>query len=137
LIVAACAFYGLNLNFIKFKIADLGSLTITSISVVLVAPLAAIYLFAFTDFTEKLTTEPGAWTAFGFVALLGFMSTAVAVSIFNKMVKMTTPLFASTVTYIMPIVSVMWGVIDGEELMVTHFVGMALILCGVYLANRK
>ncbi len=137
LIVLACAFYGLNLNFIKFKIADLGSLTITSISVILIAPLGAIYLLGFTDFTSTLATAPGAWKAFGFVALLGFMSTAVAVSIFNKMVKMTTPLFASSVTYIMPIVSVMWGVIDGEELMVTHFIGMALILSGVYLANRK
>ena len=137
LIVLACAFYGLNLNFIKFRINDLNSLTITSISVALVAPLGAIYLFGFTDFIEKLNSVPGAWRAFGFVALLAFMSTAVAVSIFNKLVKMTTPLFASTVTYIMPIVSVMWGVLDGEVLIITHFVGMALILCGVYLANRK
>jgi drug/metabolite transporter (DMT)-like permease len=137
LIVLACAFYGLNLNFIKFKIADLGSLTITSISVLLIAPLGAIYLFGFTDFMEKLTTVPGAWKAFGFVALLGFMSTAVAVSIFNKMVKMTTPLFASSVTYLMPIVSVMWGVLDGEELVLMHFIGMAAIFCGVYLTTRK
>lgn len=137
LIVLACAFYGLNLNFIKFRINDLNSLTITSISVALVAPLGALYLFGFTDFMQKLEAVPGAWRAFGFIALLAFMSTAVAVSIFNKLVKMTTPLFASTVTYIMPIVSVMWGVLDGEVLMMTHFVGMALILCGVYLANRK
>ncbi|CAN5402155.1 DMT family transporter [soil metagenome] len=137
LIVLACAFYGFNLNFIKFRIADLGSLTITSISVMLIAPLGAIYLFGFTDFIEKLTTVPGAWKAFGFIALLGTMSTAVAVSIFNKMVKMTTPLFASSVTYLMPIVSVMWGVLDGEELVLMHFIGMAAIFCGVYLTTRK
>jgi drug/metabolite transporter (DMT)-like permease len=137
LIVLACGFYGLNLNYIKFKITDLGSLTITSISVALVAPLAALYLFGFTDFTEKLSTVPGAWTAFGYVALLALMSTAIAVSIFNKLVKMTTPLFASTVTYIMPIVSVGWGVLDGEQLFISHFIGMGAILGGVYLANRK
>ena len=137
LIVLACALYGLNLNYIKFNIADLGSLTITSISVAIVAPLGAIYLFGFTDFTKRLLTTPGAWQAFGFVALLGLMSTAVAVSLFNKLVKMTTPLFASSVTYIIPIVSVMWGTLDGEELQVSHFVGMAAILGGVYLANRK
>jgi drug/metabolite transporter (DMT)-like permease len=137
LIVLACAFYGLNLNYIKFNIVDLRSLTITSISVVLVLPLGALYLFGFTDFTEKLVTVPGAWKAFGFVALLALMSTAVAVSVFNKLVKMTTPLFASTVTYIMPIVSVGWGVLDGEQLIVGHFIGMAAILGGVYLANRK
>lgn len=137
LIVLACAFYGLNLNYIKFKIADLGSLAITSLSVAMVAPLAALYLFGFTDFTSKLATVPGAWTAFGYIALLALMSTAIAVSIFNKLVKMTTPLFASTVTYIMPIVSVGWGVLDGEHLYISHFTGMAAILGGVYLANKK
>lgn len=137
LIVVACAFYGWNLNYIKSDIADLGSLTITSISVALVAPLGAVYLFGFTDFTEKLFTAQDAWKAFGFIALLALMSTAIAVSLFNKLVKMTTPLFASSVTYIMPIVSVMWGVVDGERLFVSHFIGMGAILGGVYLANRK
>jgi drug/metabolite transporter (DMT)-like permease len=137
LIVLACGFYGLNLNYIKFNIADLGSLTITSLSVALVAPIAGIYLFGFTDFTEKLISVPGAWSAFGYVALLALMSTAIAVSIFNKLVKMTTPIFASTVTYIMPVVSVGWGVLDGEQLFIGHFIGMAAILGGVYLANRK
>ena len=137
LIVMACGFYGFNLNYIKFNIADLGSLTITSLSVALVAPLGALYLFGFTDFIEKLTTLPGAWQAVGYIALLALMSTAIAVSLFNKLVKMTTPLFASSVTYIMPIVSVGWGVWDGERLFFSHFIGMALIIGGVYLANRK
>jgi drug/metabolite transporter (DMT)-like permease len=65
------------------------------------------------------------------------MSTAVATVLFNKLVKITTPLYASSVTYLMPIVSVMWGVLDGEELVFFHFLGMALILGGVYLANKK
>ncbi|HWA33354.1 MAG TPA: DMT family transporter, partial [Cyclobacteriaceae bacterium] len=137
LIVVACACYGLNLNLIKFKIADLGSISIAAISVVLVAPLAVIYLFGFTDFTDRMAADVGAWKAFGYIFLLALMSTAVANSIFNKLVKLTTPLFASTVTYIIPIVSVAWGVLDGESLFVTHFIGMAAILSGVYLANRR
>ncbi len=137
LIVVACACYGLNLNLIKFKIADLGSVAIAAISVVLVSPLAVIYLFGFTDFTQRMTVNPEAWRAFGFIFILALMSTAVANSIFNKLVKLTTPLFASTVTYIIPIVSVTWGVLDGEYLYATHFIGMAAILSGVYLANRK
>lgn len=137
LIVAACAFYGFNLNFIKFKITGLGSMAITSVSIALIGPLGAIYLFGFTDFIQTLETVPGAWTAAGYVALLALMSTAIAVLIFNKLVRITTPLFASTVTYIMPLVSVMWGVLDGEKLYVTHFIGMGAILGGVYLANRR
>jgi drug/metabolite transporter (DMT)-like permease len=137
LIVAACALYGANLNWVKFKIHDLGSLTITSVSLLFIGPLAAIYLFGFTDFTTVLTTEPGAWKAFGFIALLALMSTAIANLLFIKLLGISTPLFASSVTYIMPIVAVMWGVIDGEKLLVGHFIGMAAILGGVYLANKK
>ncbi len=80
---------------------------------------------------------PGAWRAFGLIVLLAFMSTAVATLLFNKLLKISTPLFASSVTYLMPIVSVLWGVLDNEHLFLGHFIGMACILAGVYLANRK
>lgn len=137
LIVVATAFYGLNLNFVKFKITGLGSLTITAVSIGLILPFGLLVLFGFTDYVTTVQTVPGAWTASAYVALLALLSTAIAVLIFNKLVRITTPLFASMVTYIMPLVSVMWGVLDGEHLFVTHFIGMALILGGVYLANRR
>src|SRR5688572_15795469 len=74
LIVLACFFYGANLNFIKFNIPDLRSLTITSVSLLLIGPLAMLYLFVFTDFSEKFSAHEGVWRAFGFIVLLGFMS---------------------------------------------------------------
>jgi RarD protein len=132
IIVVACALYGANLNWVKFKIHDLGSLAITSISLLFIGPLAAIYLFGFTDFVTTVTTTPGAWKAFGFIVLLALMSTALANLMFVKLLKISTPLFASSVTYIMPIVAVMWGVIDGEKLATGHFIGMVAILGGVY-----
>lgn len=136
-IVLACFFYGSNSNFIKFKIPDLRALTITSVSLMLIGPLAYVYLFGFTDFVYKLQSQDGAWTAFGFIALLGLMSTAVATILFNQLVKISTPLFASSVTYLLPIVGVMWGFLDGERLHILHFIGMAAIIGGVYIANRK
>ena len=137
LIVLACVLYGTNLNWVKFKIADLGSITITSVALTLIGPLGMIYLFGFTGFTHKLAVADGAWRAFGFIILLAFMSTVVATLLFNKLVKIATPLYACSVTYIMPIVSVMWGLLDDEQLYVGHFIGMALILGGVYLANAR
>jgi len=137
LVVAACVFYGANLNWIKFKVTGLGSITITSVSLLFIGPLAAAYLFGFTDFISILTHTPGAWRAFGFVVVLALMSTAIANLLFNKLIKISTPIYASSVTYLMPIVSVMWGVLDGEKLLINHFIGMAAILGGVYLANKK
>jgi drug/metabolite transporter (DMT)-like permease len=137
LVVLACVLYAINLNFIKFKIADLGSLTITSVSLLLIGPLALTYLLGFTTYVDTLSTQPGAWKATGYIVLLGMMSTAVATYLFNKVVKISTPLFASSVTYIIPIVAVMWGVLDGERLYTGHYLGMVAIIAGVYLANRK
>jgi drug/metabolite transporter (DMT)-like permease len=137
LVVLACALYGTNLNWIKAKLLHLGSLTITSVGLLFIGPIAATYLFGFSEFTNKMESTPGAWTALGFVVLLGCMSTSIATVLFNKLVKLTTPLYASSVTYIMPIVSVMWGVLDGERLQIGHFIGMAFIIGGVWLANKK
>lgn len=137
LILIACILYGSNLNFIKYKITDLKALTITSISLLLISPLAVIYLFGFTDFVTKVQTVDGAWRAFGFIVLLGIMSTAIATFLFNRLVKISTPIFASSVTYLMPIVAVGWGLLDGESLGIGHFIGMAAVIVGVYLSNRK
>ena len=137
LVVLACALYGFNVNYLKYKVEGLGSLTITSVSLLLIWPFALVYLFGFTNFTHKLIEQPGAWEAAGYIIILALMSTAVANLIFNKLLQIASPLFAASVTYIMPIVSVMWGVLDGEQLAMGHFVGMVAILGGVYLANRK
>ena len=137
LVIMACIFYATNLNYIKYKITDLGALTITSVSLLLIGPLALIYLLAFTEFTHKMQTEDGAWVAFGYTLLLGFMSTSLATILFNKLVKISSPLYTSSVTYLIPVVAVLWGVFDGESLFPGHFAGMAAIIGGVYLANRK
>jgi drug/metabolite transporter (DMT)-like permease len=137
LIVLACAMYGANVNFIKFNIPNHGSVTITSMAVVVVFPMGLIILFGFTDFVQKLQTVPGAWMALGYLTILAVMSTAVANLLFNKLIKIQSPVFAASVTYIMPLVSVTWGVLDGEVLQAIHIAAMALILGGVYLANRK
>jgi drug/metabolite transporter (DMT)-like permease len=137
LIVAACALYGTNVNWVKFKGYHISPLTLTSVSVMLIAPLAITYLFSFTDVTTKLSSVDGAWTALGFIALLGCMSTAVATYLFAVLLQISTPLFASSVTYIMPLVSVGWGLLDGEQLYGGHYLGMVAIIGGVWLANRK
>lgn len=137
LVILACIFYAGNVNFIKYRIPDLKALTITSVSLILIGPLALVVLFGFTEFTSKMTTHAGAWTALSYVLLLGFMSTSLATILFNTLVKLTSPLYTSSVTYLIPVVAVLWGLFDGEKLYAGHFVGMGAIIAGVYLANRK
>jgi drug/metabolite transporter (DMT)-like permease len=137
LVVIACICYGCNVNFLKFQLAGLSSMTITSLALLFIGPLAILYLFAFTDFTSNLSETPGAWAACGYIVLLGIMSTTVATLLFTRLIKISSPIFASSVTYIIPIVAVVWGVLDGEHLYPGHYIGMATIIGGVYLANKK
>lgn len=136
-VILASIFYASNLNYTKFKVPNIGALTITSVSLMLIGPLAMVYLLGFSNFLHRMQTEPEAWKAFGFVVLLGFMSTSVATIIFNRLVKISSPLFTSSVTYIIPIIAVGWGVLDHEKLYLWHYVGMVAIIAGVYIANRR
>ena len=132
----ACFFYASNLNFTNFSILDMPALTITSGSLLLIGPLAIIYLFGLL-LCRKTDNSGGSVDAFGFVVFLGLMCTAIATVLFNQLVKLSGPLFTGTVAYLIPIVGVMWGVLDGEQLHIGHFAGMIAIIGGVYLANRR
>jgi drug/metabolite transporter (DMT)-like permease len=137
LVILACLCYGINVNFIKFKLPGLKSLTITSVAVLLIGPLALIYLLFFTPFFHTLNTHPKAISSLAYLVVLGIMSTSIATLLFNKLIKISTPLFASSSTYLIPIVAVIWGLLDGERLGSGHFLGMSAIIAGVYIANRK
>jgi drug/metabolite transporter (DMT)-like permease len=72
-----------------------------------------------------------------YLFLLGVVGTSFALILFNKLIQITTPVFASTTTYIIPIAAVMWGIIDNEALYPIHFLGMTAIIIGVYIVNRN
>ena len=135
-VIAATVCYGLNLNLIKFKLSELDAITITSVSLVMTGPIAILYLLVSTDFMSIIGTGDQVMTSFGAVVLLGVLGTAVALVLFNKLVLIKSPVFASSVTYLIPIVAVAWGIIDGEKIVTGQLMGMGLILAGVFIANR-
>lgn len=136
-VVAATILYGVNVNILKFNLSDMNAIAISSISLVFVGPLAALQLFAFTDFTERMAAGGPAYLAVGYLSVLGVVGTSLALMLFNKLIKITTPLFSSSVTYLIPIVAVFWGLIDGENLLLIHYLSMLVIIVGVFLANKK
>ena len=136
-VLLATLLYGINLNIIKYWFVALKPVEITAISLLLVLPAALIYLFVGTSFSFTITHHEGALEALGYVTILGVLGTALALIIFNALVKLATPVFASSVTYLIPIVAVFWGVWDGETLVVGQYVGMAATLLGVWVGNSK
>lgn len=134
-IILATICYGFNLNIIKFKMSDLKPATITGTSLVMVLPIALATLLFDKEF--EIVQSHDMMMSLGAIILLGVMGTAIALVMFNGLVQITSPVFTSSVTYLIPIVAVMWGILDGEELLIGHYLGMLLILFGVFIANRR
>lgn len=137
LVLLACACYGLNLNIIKYRFVELKPVAITAISLSIVLPVALIFLFTSTQFSFKLLHVEGAVQAAGYIAILGIVGTALALILFNVMVKVATPVFASSVTYLIPVVAIMWGLLDGEVLLAGHYFGIVAVIFGVWVGNRR
>ncbi|SIS64877.1 EamA-like transporter family protein [Belliella pelovolcani] len=136
-VLLACVCYGINLNIIKYKFVELKPVAITAISLLMVLPVALVFLFAATDFSFKITHAEGGLLAAGYITILGVVGTALALILFNIMVKVATPVFASSVTYLIPIVAIMWGILDGEVLLLGHYLGIAAVIFGVWVGNRR
>jgi len=136
-IILATILYGFNVNILKFRLSEISPIAVSSISIVLCGPIALIHLLFFTDFLNQIIHGEGTVLAFGYISLLGVFGTGLALILFNFLIRVSTPLFASSVTYLIPIVAVFWGIIDGETLGILQFVSMSVIIGGVYLANKK
>ena len=115
-IVGATILYGINVNILKFNLAALNPVAISSISIAFVGPFAATILFGFSDFSDRLLHSDGAVLALIYLSILGIVGTSLALILFNFLIKKTTPLFASSVTYLIPMVAVFWGIVDGEAI---------------------
>jgi len=135
-VVIATICYGLNVNMVYKHLQNIGSLQIAAVALTLNTIPALIVLIATGYFNLPLTSE-GVLYSTGQAALLGILGTAVASIIFYKLVKSAGAVFASMVTYGIPIIANFWGMIYGEEVGLKQFGCLLLILTGVYLANRR
>ena len=132
--VAATACYGLSANIVKRHLYMLPATATSALALTFVGPIALILVF-FSGLPEALSTHPQAWRSLGYVALLATMSSALALVLWNVLLQRTTALWASSVTYLMPVVAIGWGVLDGESLSMAQLGMIAVVLSGIYLVN--
>ena len=135
LVVAATLCYGMSVNIIKKYLNETPSLAITAFSFLFICIPASI-LFFFINPIETYKTQTYFWQSLGFIAILAFVGTAFANFLFFKLTQKTSAVFASTVTYTIPIVALFWGVLDGENVQLIHIAGMILILIGVWITGK-
>lgn len=135
LILIASLCYATNVNLIKKHLSGMASLSITTGNF-LVLLLPATLILYFTDFIEVVTI-PQVQNSMLFIVILGVIGTGIANIIFFKLIQLSSPVFATSVTYLIPIVAFFWGLLDNEMLTPIQFLGAFIILIGVYLSSKK
>lgn len=135
LVVAASVCYAANVNIIKKYLSGLSPLSITTgnFTVMLLPALAVLFFSGFFD----IAALPATHLAMIYVAILGILGTGIANIIFFRLIQISSPIFASSVTYLIPVVAFFWGLLDNESLSLTQALGAAIILVGVYFSARK
>lgn len=135
LVVIATMCYALNVNLIKRYLSDVSPLAITTGNFLTLLIPAIIILFA--NGYADVMTQPEVIHSTLFIVILGMVGTGIANILYYQLIQITSPLFASSVTYFIPIVAMSWGMLDGETLNFMQLAGAGVILSGVYLASKK
>lgn len=135
LIILATVCYAVNMNQVNRYLKHLKGSEITALAFLFIGPVAGLILL-FTDFS-KATISETVFFDLVCIILLGLFGSAVAVIMINYIITKIGAMFASSVTYIIPVFAVIFGVIDGEEVGFLHFLAGIIVLFGVYLVNKK
>lgn len=136
LILIACTCYASNVNIIKRYLQNIKPLAIATGNFVFIVPVASIVFFsaegASIDFENSAVQK-----SIMYIVILCIFGTVAAKVMFNKLVQMTSPVFASSVTYLMPVIGLTWGVVDGEFFNIWQVVATGVIIFAVVLVTRE
>ena len=135
LVIIASICYATNVNLVKKHLSGMAPLSITTGNFLVLLLPAALILY-FTDFLN-VVSMPQVQHSMLFIVILGVIGTGIANIIFFKLIQLSSPVFATSVTYLIPIVAFFWGLLDHEMLTPIQFVGAFIVLIGVYLSAKK
>jgi drug/metabolite transporter (DMT)-like permease len=142
LVIVATWCYAANINMVKKYLSDVSPIAITVGNFAfLLLPALGVLLYHGFDFQTTLPTTDG--ISFNnihplfYVAILGIVGTGLANIYFYRLIQMSSPIFASNVTYLIPVVATIWSMIFNEGVTLLQVIGTVIILFGVYITNRK
>ncbi len=137
LVILASLFYGFNANVIKKHLQTIPALAITTGNFMVIAIPALIVLATTGFFSAEVLTAPDVPLSLFYIAILGMIGTGAALIVFNKLIQISDPVFSTSVTYLVPIVALSWGFLDGENFTFFQLLSGVVILLGVVIVNNK
>ena len=136
-VILATVMYASSVNIIKRYLQDVKPIAIATGNFVAII-IPAILVLSFSNFfTTETFQNDTIYISIGSVAILSLFGTVMAKIIFNSLIQISSPVFASSVAYLMPLVALLWGLLDGEVFGINQGLASSLILLGVYLVNKK
>jgi drug/metabolite transporter (DMT)-like permease len=133
LVVLATVLSGISSNEVS-KVKELNGIKITALSFFVTSPLAIGYLM-FSDLSVPMHTVN--WVRnLCFIGILAVLGSATALVIYYLLIRDTSPIFASSVTYFIPIVATLWGFADNEHFSSSMPISIIFIFAGVFIINR-
>jgi len=98
----------------------------------------AILILLFSDFNwSGFYNEEVVLKSIGYIFILALFGTAIAKVMFNQLLAISSAVFAISITYLLPIVAIGWGIFDGESFSKFQWLAAFLIISGVYLGQKK
>lgn len=136
-VILSTIMYAANVNLIKRYLQDIKPLYIVAGNYMCIFFPALIALYWSDFFTESTYQHPDFNTAILYVIVLSLFGTALLKVLYYKLIQLSTPAFSSSVTYLIPLVAIAWGTLDGEGFNVMQGVAAVIILIGVFLAHKR
>ena len=128
--------YGMSGNLVKHYFQNVESMVISALSFFLIGPPALMYLIYNGTFTNLTWTTQHTYS-FAAILVLSLVGTVMATVVFYKLIQETNAVFGSSVAYLMPLVAMGWGFLDGEPIGFVVVLSLILILTGVYLIKKQ
>lgn len=135
LILIATVFYGITVNLVGYYLKDIDGLKIATVSLAFMAIPAGIIMWQQNVFSIARYDDEARLSIL-IAVLLGIAGSAIATAFFYILIQKAGGLFASLVTYAIPIVAIIWAVVANENVTVVQILALAIILSGVYMANK-
>ena len=136
-VIIAAFCYAINANVLKYKLPNIPALGIVFMSFLFMF-IPAFIILCFSDFPfVDFASNPLIIESIIYIIILALFGTAIAKVLYIKLLAISTPVFSVSTTYLMPIIAIFWGLLDGESFQPIQFIGTLIILMGVYLVTKK
>jgi len=129
--ILATLCYGINVNIIKQKLNHYPPLLVAALPLAIIS-LAGFIVLGYLGLPVNTNNIQFIYS-FGATLLLAIVGTSISLVMFNKLIQQTNTVFATSVTYLIPIVALFWGIIDHEQILVNHLIGLLFILGAIWV----